>query len=42
MKETIATPAEGETPIPEKLKCRMSERVKVIENCVQINRILKK
>ena len=28
--------------MPEKKKCKMNERVRVFENCVQINRILKK
>ena len=42
IRQTISTPAEGETPIPEKLKNKMSERIRAIENCVQINRILKK
>ena len=42
IRSTIGTPAEGETPKPEKLKNKMSERIRVIENCVQINRILKK
>ena len=42
MKSHVGTPAEGETPRPEKQKARMSERVRVIENVVQINRILKK
>ena len=37
----LPTPVEGEEPIPEKLKCKMMERVRVIENCVAINRILK-
>ena len=41
--QVVGTPlAEGETPKPEKLKARMSERVRVIENVVQMNRILKK
>ena len=42
IRSTIGTPAEGETPKPEKLKNKMSERIRVIENCVQINRIIKK
>ena len=43
MKSTAGTPLpEGVSPKPEKLKCKLSERVKVFENCVLINRILKK
>jgi hypothetical protein len=42
MKSALNSAAEGEAPKPENKKCKMSERVRVFENCIEINRILKK
>jgi hypothetical protein len=39
IRSTIGTPAEGETPKPEKLKNKMSERIRVIENWICCKRV---